>query len=209
MDASFGLTFFGALFAIMNPLVNLPFFLSLTSGYSAAEQRRAALRITAYAAAMCAAIALAGPEILTFFGITVDDFRVAGGLVLAGIALSMLNGAGNPAHEGGPRESVAASRKDIAFYPMTFPMIVGPGAITTLIVFLRDAEGPAEHAVYAAVVAAMLAMIGVALRFASAIGSRLSDTLRVIMTRLMGMILLAIAISMLVAGVKALLPGLA
>jgi len=55
----------------------------------------------------------------------------------------------------------------------------------------------------------MLAMIGVALRFASAIGSRLSDTLRVIMTRLMGMILLAIAISMLVAGVKALLPGLA
>lgn len=210
MNASFGVVFFGALFAIMNPLVTLPIFLSLTASQSPADQRRTAFAVTLYSAVMCAVVALAGRGILSFFGIGVDDFRVAGGLVLAGIALSLLSGGGNPAHEGSRAEAVhAQSVESVAFYPLTFPMVVGPGTIATLLVFAQEARSAADRAVYAAVVAAMLVLLGVVLFFAPVIGAHLSATLRVIMSRLMGMILLAIAVSMMMAGIKSLLPGLA
>ena len=209
MDHSFGLTFFGALFAIMNPLVNLPLFLALTNSYTAAEQRKTALAVTAYSALMCVIISLVGPQILTFFGITVNDFRVAGGLVLAGIALSMLHGGGSTAHEGAKQENMQAPGESIAFYPMTFPMVVGPGTITTLIVFVHEADTFENKIIFAGVVASILVMLGVVLYFSAFIGSRMSATLRVIMSRLMGMILLAIAVSMMVAGIKVLFPGLA
>ena len=209
MESAFGIKFLGALFAIMNPLVSLPIFLSLTQDFTLAEQRRTALQVTLYAAAMCAIIAVAGMQILAFFGISVNDFRVAGGLVLAGIALTMLNGGGNPAHEGSSTEQAQQRNvSDIAFYPMTFPMVVGPGTITTLVVFLQETKTAADYAIYAAVVAAVLAALLVVLYFASTIGTHLSRTLRVIMQRLMGMILLAIAVGMLATGAKALLPGL-
>jgi multiple antibiotic resistance protein len=210
MDPSFGVKFFGALFAIMNPLVTLPIFLSLTRGLTPQEQRAMAVKVALYAAVMCAVIALAGMQILGFFDISVDDFRVAGGVVLAGISLSMLNGGGNPSHEGSDEEKAHQTKvDDIAFYPMTFPMIVGPGTITTLVVFLQQAHGAADHIAFALIVAAMLALLFVVLYFASAIGAHLSATLRVIMQRLMGMILLAISVEMVLDGLTALLPGLA
>lgn len=210
MDQTYGLRFFGALFAIMNPLMVLPLFLSLTDRFTPAEQRRTALAVTLYAAIMCAVIAVAGQRLLAFFGIGIDDFRLAGGLVLSGIALNMLNGAGNPAHEGGENETVAPRRVDaVAFYPLTFPMVVGPGTITTLLVFVGEARTPGDLGAFAVVLALMLAILGVVLHFAAAIGAHLSATLRVIISRLMGMILLALAMGMLAAGLKSLLPGLA
>ncbi len=209
IDAAFGLRYFGAIFAIMNPLVVLPLFLALTAGLTPADQRRAGLAVTFYSAVMCAAVAIGGAAILTFFGIGIEDFRVAGGLVLAGIALSMLNGTGNPVHEGAPGETTAAPDPAVtAFYPLTFPMVVGPGTITTLLVFAHEAGTVAERVTFWAVTAAMLALLGLVLGFASEIGARLSGSLRVIMSRLMGMILLAIAVSMLAAGLKALFPAL-
>ena len=209
MDAAFAIKFFGALFAIMNPLVALPIFLGLTRDFGLAEQRRTALLVTLYSAVMCAVVSFTGLRLLHFFGITVDDFRVAGGLVLGGIALSMLSGGGNPAHEGSAGEQAhQANVEDIAFYPMTFPMVVGPGTVTTLVVFVQEARTPADQAIYAAVVAAMLVLMLAVLWFAASIGTHLSQTLRVIVQRLMGMILLAIAVEMLVAGLRVLLPGL-
>lgn len=210
LDHSYGIKFLGALFAVMNPLVNLPIFLSLTDGQSVADQRRIALQVLFYAAVMCAVVAVGGQQILAFFGISVADFRVAGGLVLAAIGLHMLNGQSNPAHNGSPEEKPHIdATENIAFFPMTFPMVVGPGAITTLVVFLPEATSARDVTAYALVVAAILAALGVTLYFAAAIGARLSQTLRMIMTRLMGMILLAIAVDMIAAGLTALLPGLA
>lgn len=209
MDHDFAIRFFGALFAIMNPFANLPIFLSVTEGQDRAEQRRTALQVVAYSAIMGAAIALAGDAVLTLFGITVNDFRVAGGLVLLLLALSMVQGRDSPAHGGTPAEN--AARPDdapVAFYPMTFPIIVGPGTVTALIVFAQQASGPAGWAVYAGVFAAVLALLGAVLFFAADIAGHLSRTTRAILTRLMGMILAAIAVEMIATGLKALLPGL-
>ena len=82
MDIEFATKFFGALFAIMNPFVNLPFFLALTAGKTVAQQRGMAVQVTLYTAIMCAVFAVGGNAIISFFGISVDNFRVAGGLVL-------------------------------------------------------------------------------------------------------------------------------
>lgn len=214
MDMAFAAKFLGALFAIMNPLVNLPIFLALTEGNAVAEQRKTATIITLYTAVMCAVIAVAGSAIIGFFGVTVDSFRVAGGLVLLGIALSMLNGKPITAHERAQHEKNAedtandASSDDIAFYPMTFPMIVGPGTIATLIIYSTQARGFPEYIAFGAVLAAILVALFLVLFFAATIGKLLSARMRVVMTRLMGMILAAIAVEMVFNGAKVMLPGL-
>ncbi len=214
MDVAFAARFLGALFAIMNPFINLPLFLAMTTDRTVAEQRALALQTVTYTAVMCVVISLAGHFILGFFGISVDAFRVAGGLVLLGIAFSMLNGHPITAHERGDHEKRAdaaqgADDDNIAFYPMTFPLIVGPGTIATLIIYTSQAHGVGGYTAFAAVLALLIVLLLVVLYFAGAIGKLLSARMRVVMTRLMGMILAAIAVGMVVAGLKTLLPGLA
>ncbi|MEM9344859.1 MAG: MarC family protein [Pseudomonadota bacterium] len=201
---------FAAFFAIMNPFVNLPIFLALTADFTVGQQRSLALKITLFAAIMCAVILLAGQQIIGFFGITVDQFRIAGGIVLAHIAWSMLNGGGIASHHGNDSEQDhLQSLSSLAFYPITFPMIVGPGTIATLIIYSGQSSGATGLLELGGVVAVILLMLFVVLFFASVFGKVLSDTMRVIMTRLMGMILLAMAVEMIVVGAKAVFPGLA
>lgn len=201
---------FGAFFAIMNPFINQPIFLSLTDGYTLAEQRSLAVKVTIFSAMMCLVILFAGQQIIGFFGITVDQFRVAGGAVLSSIAWSMLHGGGVASHQGSDSEQ--AQIKDVsglAFYPLTFPMIVGPGTIATLIIYSGHAQGIAGMLSIVAIVGSIILLLFAVLFFAAQIGRIMSQTLRTITTRLMGMILLAIAVDMIIAGLTKLLPGLA
>lgn len=91
---------FGALFAIIDPFMNLPIFRALTAGFVIAQQRTLALKVTLYSAVMCAVVLIAGQQIIGFFGITFDEFRIAGGIVLSHIAWSMLNGNSVTPHHG-------------------------------------------------------------------------------------------------------------
>jgi multiple antibiotic resistance protein len=209
MDTAFAVKFFGAFFAVVNALAALPIFLSLTQGLTPAEQKKTALTVTLYSTIICAVVALGGQQILGFFGISLDQFRVAGGILLAGIALSMVSGAGSPAHEGSSAEQAQQGGDAIAFYPMAFPIVAGPGVIATLILFSHEATTDTDRLTFWAVIAANMAILLVLLYFAGAIGKRLTATLRVIMLRLMGMIVLAIAIGMITTGLKAIFPGLA
>ena len=201
---------FGAYFAIMNPFVNLPIFLSLTVGFTVAQQCTLALKVTIFSAIMCAIIIFAGQQIIGFFGITVDQFRIAGGVVLAHIAWSMLNGREIASHHGTDKEQDnMQDLSGLAFYPITFPIIVGPGTIATLIIYAGHAKGAEGLIGIGAVVGVILTILFVVLFFASSFGKVMTNTMRMIMTRLMGMILLAIAVEMIVTGAKAVLPGLA
>lgn len=206
----------GALFAMMNPFVALPMFLSLTQDYGRARQRSAAIRCVGYSLLLSSVVVLSGTAILDFFGITIDDFRVAGGLVLMLIALGMLNGshsthtgsAAEQAQQSQQRQAQADTPADVAFYPMAFPMIVGPGTITTIVVFAGHADGTSGSLELIGVIAVILATMLAVLWFAPTIGQHMSQTLRTIMIRLMGIILAAIAVDMMVAGVKSLFPVL-
>lgn len=209
MDTALFVKALAGFFAIMNPFVALPMFLSFTGGAELRAQRRTALRVALYSAVLAAVIMAAGSPVLGFFGISVDDFRVAGGVVLLMIGLGMLNGNGPTSHTGTAAEQEHHSQiADISFYPMAFPMIVGPGTITTIIVLTGQAHDVTQYVGVAAALAAVIAILAVVLFFAGSIGHLLSQTLRVIMTRLMGMVLAAIAVEMLVAGLSSLFPGL-
>ena len=218
MDLLFATKFLGALFAIMNPFLVLPIFLSMTADRPVAEQRGLALAIFLYTTVMCVVISLAGGYIISFFGVTIDAFRVAGGLVLLGIAFSMLNGQRITSHERAehekPAEGAGTTPGDggdddgIAFYPMTFPMIVGPGTIATLIIYSAQVRGAAGIASFGVVLAVVLLALFVTLFFAGSIGRLLSVKMRVVMTRLMGMILASIAVEMVFDGAKVMMPGL-
>ncbi|MEP2715017.1 MarC family protein [Pseudophaeobacter sp.] len=201
---------FGAFFAVMNPFVNLPIYLALTAEYSILQQRRLAIKVTVFCTAMCIIILVAGQQIIGFFGVSIDQFRIAGGVVLAHIAWSMLNGQDITSHHGTDGEKAQiADLSELAFYPITFPMIVGPGTIATLIIYAGHAKGLEGFVSILLVVTAILALLFLVLFFASSFGKALSNTMRVIMARLMGMILLAIAIEMIVTGARAVFPGLA
>ena len=210
MDEALMAKAFGSFFAIMNPFVNLPIFLSLTAGFTVTQQRSLATKIALFSAIMCAVILIAGQQIINFFGVSVGEFRVAGGIVLGHIAWTMLNGANNASHHGTEEEkSQMTDLSGLAFYPITFPMIVGPGTIATIIIYAGHAQSESGLIPIGIVIATVLLMLFLVLFFASFFGKVLTATMRVIMTRLMGMILLAIAVEMVFAGVTALLPGLA
>lgn len=209
MDTAYTIKFFGALFAIMNPITNLPMFLSLTDGADAATQKAIALKVTLYALVMGIIISVAGSAVLKLFGISVDDFRTAGGLVLLIIALNMLNGDHSKSHTGSDHEKSAYSEAEsVAFYPLTFPLIVGPGTIATMIVFSGQATTFGDKMGYALAFGAMIVFLGAVFYFAADIGKHLGTTARAIMSRLMGMILAAISVEMMADGLKALWPGL-
>ena len=210
MDYALFVKAFGAFFAIMNPFVNLPIFLAMTDGYTVGQQRSLSVKIALFSIVMCAVILVAGHKIIGFFGISVDEFRIAGGIVLAHISWSMLNGTESSSHHGTENEkSQMADLSGLAFYPITFPMIVGPGTIATIIIYSGHATTIADLLSIGVVIAAIIVLLFLVLFFASYFGKVLTSTMRVIMTRLMGMILLAIAVEMVVAGAKSLLPGLA
>ena len=207
MDTALLAKALGGLFAIMNPFVALPIFLTLTGGYEVARQRKTAIRVAIDSLVLALVILVGGKAILGFFGVGVDDFRIAGGIVLMTIALGMLSGKGSSAHQGTRAEqghqaaaAEAQPQADVSFYPMAFPMMVGPGTITVIIVFAGSADGVGG---YLAVVIALLVVVAIlagVLWFAPSIGHHMSQTLRVIMTRLMGMILAAIAVEMILTG---------
>ena len=209
MDTAYAIKLFGALFAIMNPISNLPIFLGVTEGASVATQRAIALKVALYALVMGAVFSLAGSAVLKLFGITIADFRTAGGLVLLLIALNMLNGDHSSSHHGseGEQENFPDAAS-VAFYPLTFPIIIGPGTIATLIVFAGQAETAADKIAFGVVFAGLVTLLGLVFYFAADIGKHLSETARAIMSRLMGMILAAIAVGMITTGLKDLLPGL-
>jgi len=199
---------FAALFAIMNPFVSLPMFLSLTAGMDLRQQRRSGVRVAVYSLVLALVVVLGGSAVLSFFGVSVDDFRIAGGIVLLMIGLGMLNGTGSTAHMGTADEQQHhADVSDPSFYPIAFPMIVGPGTIATLIL-LTSGGGVSTYLAVGAAAVAVLVILGIVLYFAADIGHFLSQTLRTIMTRLMGMILAAIAVQMIVAGARTVFPGL-
>lgn len=210
MDSTIAVGFFGALFAIMNPITNLPVFLSVTDGLSPADQRKVATKTALYCLILGGAFAAIGNKALGLFGISVDDLRVAGGLVVLMIGLNMLSGTESTTHHGTTDEKQAYPEADtVAFYPLAFPILVGPGTITTLILYAHHVSKPIDVMIFCGVFLVVLALLFVTFWNASALAKHLSTNARVIMSRFMGMILSAIAISMIAAGLKVLLPGLA
>lgn len=199
---------FISLLALINPIGAIPLFISLTDQQSNAE-KHATLRTTAISvAAVVACSALFGERIIRFFGISIGSLEVGGGLVMLLMAVNMLN-----AQVGNTRSTLeerheAESRQNIAVVPLAFPLLTGPGTISTVIVYAGKMQHWYQLLILVAVAVALGAAVWAALRMAEPLESWLGRTGINIATRLMGLILSALAVEFIVDGLKALLPSL-
>jgi multiple antibiotic resistance protein len=196
---------FAALFAIMNPIGNMPIFLSVTEGKSPAERSRIALVASVAVATILIVCVLVGAELLAAFGISVAALRTAGGLIILSIAFSLLNAKPSGIHHDADADPGA--KESPAIYPLALPLLAGPGAIATLIVFAHDAHGGMAYAGLIAVVLVMAVLLYLGMRLAVPASNLLGPAGMNIITRVMGIILAAIAVEMIFAGARVLLKG--
>jgi len=198
-----------ALTAVLDPFLAVPIFLTLTASQGV-RARVVLVRVVAITVfAVLAASALLGETILTAIGASLAAFRVGGGLVLLLMALAMLN-----AQAGGVRQSQAEaaeleSGELKGVVPLAVPLLAGPGAISTTIIAAQHGSGAAHLAAILACIAVVSVLTWLVLRAADAIGGRLGTTGLNIATRLLGLLLAAMAVQTMAEGLRALFPGLA
>jgi len=186
---------------IVNPIAVIPTYLVITQKDSAERRARTARRACISAAAILIAFAVAGRQIFSVFGITIDAFRVAGGLILWVVAMDMLHGE-RRTQEGQQEITEGASKEDVALAPLAMPMLAGPGAISTIMVLSSQATGMAEKiAVYVAILVTM-AIAWVVLRVGDKVVLRMGETGIRVMTRIMGLLLAAIAMQFVISGAR-------
>lgn len=202
------LRFIATLTAVVDPFLAVPFFLDFTGDRSESE-RRALARVIALTVFVVLAVAtFVGESLLRVIGASLPAFRVAGGLVLLLMALAMLN-----AQVGGVRQSKAEAHElatgDVSgVVPLAFPLLAGPGAISTSII-ATDNGGLGHQFAIIGCIGLVCVLSWWILARAHAIADRLSISALNIATRILGLLLAAMAVQTMAEGAKALLPGLA
>jgi multiple antibiotic resistance protein len=194
-------------FAIVNPFSTIPVFVSLTAHYSARERQKVA-RVTASSVFIILVVAyFIGGVLLKFFGISVASFRVAGGILILITALSMLQARLSPTKQTDDEASEAQKKENIAVIPLALPLLAGPGSISLAIITSTRTQTIMDDI---SVVGALLVIATLTWLILSA-GVKVAKTLGTtgmnITTRLMGLILAAIAIEFIVAGLGEKFPG--
>jgi multiple antibiotic resistance protein len=186
---------------IVNPIAVIPTYLVITQQDTPAQRAATARRACFSAACILVAFALAGRQIFNLFGITIDAFRVAGGLILWVVAMDMLHGV-RRTQESETEISEGSAKQDVALTPLAMPMLAGPGAISTVMVLSGQADSMANKiAVYVAVIVTM-AVAWVVLRLGERLVLRLGETGIRVMTRIMGLLLAAIAVEFVITGAR-------
>ena len=201
------------LLAIVNPLAIVPFFIHYTSGFNAAQRRRT-VQVAAFSAfCVIATCALIDLQILDFFNISLQSFQVGGGMLLLISAMNMLNAQPAEAkphtHELEQGAEKAAAGSSIAVVPLTIPLLTGPAAMSTVVIYADRAQSIWQHLAlvgYGVVVGAATALC---FALAEPIERVLGKTGINVMTRLMGLILAALAVEVMADGLSKLFPVLA
>ena len=200
------------LLAIVNPLACVPFFIHYTQGFSRSQRQRTVLISSFTAFAVIAASALLGLQILEFFGISLANFQVGGGMLLLTSALSMLNAqpaeARANADEVSDAEAKAAVGASIAVVPLTIPLLTGPATMSTVVIYAEKARNLMQLGTlvgYGVVIGLATALC---FSMAAPIARVLGQTGINVMTRLMGLILAALAVEVMTDGLHKLFPVL-
>ena len=190
---------FSSLFTIVNPFSTASIFLVITKGET--KKRRIAMSKKAVITAFFVLLtfAIGGNYILRFFGITIDAFLIAGGIVISGIGIGMINA--KPDHlttEDEKKEAI--DKDDISVVPLAIPLLSGPGAITTSIVLMGNASNPFESALVLFSILMVCIVTFVILSKADIIEKRMGEMGRKIIGRIMGIIVLVIGVQFIING---------
>ena len=196
------------LLVVVDPVGLTPAFLGVTAGLPRPARRQVALRACLIAFAILAGAALAGDWLLRTLSISLPAFRIAGGLLLFSIASEMVFGVRIARQSETAGKAVEEHVRDIAAFPLAIPLMAGPGAITAAVLLAGRAGGdPFRLGVLIAIVAALMAACLVVFAFAGQVERLLGRTGNTVLSRLLGVLLAAMAVQFVVDGVKALIAG--
>lgn len=191
------------LFVAIDPIGVVAIFVSLTASIPASARRRVALKGTGVATLVLVLFALVGETVLASLGIGMPAFRIAGGLLLLLIAGEMLFERRNQRRSRSAEAIQTGDDDDVAVFPLAVPLLAGPGAMTAVVLLMNDAQGslPAQATVLATLLVVMglsLAMMLLAAAASRHIGRRVVD----VITRLLGVLLAALAVQFIIDGVR-------
>ena len=199
LDVTLLTSAFVTLFVIMDPVGTVPIFLSLTAGRSARTARRAAWQAVVVSFLVISTFAFFGQQILAYLGISLPALQCAGGLLLLLVALELLT--------GNEKEPTATAGTNIAMVPLGTPLLAGPGAIVATMLFSRQVHGwPDFFAVTLAVIGVHLT-IWLAMRFSLPILRLIRESGVLLVTRIAGLLLSAIAVQLVADAVRAFIAG--
>lgn len=205
MDA---LKTFISLLVIVNPIGAIPLFISLTPHQDEAEKKRTA-RVAAIAVALVLLISAAvGEHLIRFFGISIASFQVGGGILVLLVAVSMLNAQVGPVRQTIEEQAEAETKSNIAVVPLAIPLLTGPGSVSTVIIYAQKAAAWLDYVILAGSGVAIGLLVWGALNLAGPIARLLGQTGINVATRLMGLLLAAIAVEIMSEGLLHLFPVL-
>ncbi len=200
MDTAALITAFTTLFIIIDPPGLAPLYIATTQGVPESRRRAIGRRACITAAILMLVFLVLGERLLSFIGISIPAFRIAGGILLFLTALDMLFERRQARREHNAEDG-ADPGHDPSVFPLAIPLIVGPGAITTIILFSGRAQGPAEYAAIAGVILANIAIVWLTFLAAPTIERALGRTGINVLTRILGMLLAALAMQFVIDGI--------
>jgi multiple antibiotic resistance protein len=208
MPLDFAITALVTLFVVVDPIGLAPTFLAVTEGLPRRARRDVAVRASLIAGAVLVGTALIGDLLLRALGISLPAFRIAGGLLLFAIAFEMVLGV-RIRREGQEAEEAVEERvRNIAAFPLAIPLLAGPGAITATVLLSGSADG---NILLVGLLLAVVVLVALACLAAFLLAGRLSRLLgltgNIVLSRLLGVLLAALAVQYVVDGIRALLSG--
>lgn len=206
--AQFFLVAFPAIFTIVNPLGAVGPFLAMTARDSIKKRTSTAKRACLLAAVVLVVCTAVGGFLFSFFGITLPALKIAGGFLLFIVGMDMVNARESRARTTEEEREEGALKEDVAIFPLGIPLLSGPGSMVTVFILVEKAKEPVEYALIYASIAATMIISLVFLLQASRLARFLGATGINVMSRIMGLILAAIAVQFILNGLIDGLPGL-
>ena len=193
---------------VLDPIGLVPSFIAITQGLPAKSRRSVALRACLIAAAILAGSALAGDWLLRMLSISLPAFRIAGGLLLFSIASEMVFGVRVVRQTETAEHAIEERVRNIAAFPLAIPLMAGPGAITASVLLSgRSGGDPVKLGALLGVIAAVMVLCFIVFELAGRIGNLLGTTATSVASRILGVLLAALAVQFVIDGVRAVLAG--
>lgn len=209
LDGAEYIKIFVGLLALINPFGAIPIFISMTVHESRA-QRRETINLVAFGVATIMLVSLFfGELLLNFFGISIDSFRIGGGILILLMAISMLQAKTSQVRQTPEEANESVEMESVAIVPLAMPLLAGPGCISTVILAAHKSNGIGHYSIITLGIVLISLIVWGVLRLSPLISKRVSATGINIFTRIMGLILMAIAIEFIANGIKGIFPVLA
>ena len=202
MNLEFFILCFSSLFALINPIGIVPIYLSITQDYNKRERDKIAIKAILFSFLVLLLFALIGDFIFSFYNITIHGFRIAGGILLLKISFDMIESKRSRSRTTPSEELEAEEKNDIAYTPLSIPLIAGPGSIASIMILSSEAKSTIDKLTLFATLIIVLIMTFFIFKVSKNLSKNFGKLGLRILQRIMGLILMVISIEFILKGIK-------